>query len=223
MTDAVAAPAPENKAVAQVLTAAWLAVGAGIAAQLIVVAVRASLDNAPGQAGFLADMAQSVSWSLIVCAALAIGTLATKARMHLSGLIGLLAGPLAWASAKGVQKGVQALLGVPQDQLTPLFWAICAVKGVEYAALGAGLSMIVKRPEAKLTDYLSLGAIVGLAAAGIVVALNHANASAAGTPLPLARIAALAVNEISFATLCAGVIYLAQHLTGALNALRSNA
>jgi hypothetical protein len=210
-----------NLALKRILTAAWLAVIAGVLVQMIVVGVRAWAGGVIEQIGFAAEMAQAVSWSVLVCAAIAVGTLASKSRQYFAGLIGLFAGPLAWAAAKGVQKGVQALAGAPQDQLTPLFWSVCAWKGVEYAVLGFGLAAIVGRPEARLGSYMTLGALLGLLSACIVIALNLANASLAGASVPGPKIATLFANELFFATACSVVIYAAQALTRNLAMLKS--
>jgi hypothetical protein len=224
MTDATlpsAAATAANLAMKRILTAAWLAVIAGVLAQMVVIGVRAWAGGAIQAGGFAAEMAQGVSWSVLVCAAIAMGTLASKAREHMAGLIGLFAGPLAWAAAKGVQKGVQALAGAPQDQLTPLFWTVCAWKGIEYAMLGFGLATIVRRGGAKLGSYITLGLLIGLLSACIVIALNLGNAHLAGAAVPGPRIASLFANEVFFATACSIVIYTAQVLTRSLSALKS--
>lgn len=227
MTDATAAAAPTPDAIAaqramkRIVTAAWLAAIAGIAAQLAVIGVRLWAGGTINQAGFLAEMAQGVTWSFLVCAAIAVGTLAAKSRGLFAGIIGLLAGPLAWASAKGVQKGVQAAAGVPEDQFTPLFWMVCGVKGIEYAVLGAALTTIVGRDDAKLPSYLTLGLLLGLAGAGAIVALNLGNAAMAGTEMPAPRIASLAANEVFFATACCLVIYAAQMFTRHASVLKA--
>lgn len=210
-----------NAGMQRVITAAWLAVIAGVGAQLVVIGVRAWAGGAIQAAGFYAEMAQAVSWSVLVCAAIAIGALASKARVHIAGLLGFLAGPLAWAAAKGVQKGVQALAGAPQDQLTPIFWTVCLWKGFEYALLGAGLAMIVQRRSAPLSSYLTFGALVGALGAAIVIALNIANAMLTGGDVPLAKIASLGANELCFTTACAVVIYTAQALTRHLSVLKA--
>jgi hypothetical protein len=194
---------------------------AGVLVQMIVVGVRAWAGGVIEQIGFAAEMAQAVSWSVLVCAAIAVGTLASKSRQYFAGLIGLFAGPLAWAAAKGVQKGVQALAGAPQDQLTPLFWSVCAWKGIEYAVLGFGLAAIVGRPEARLGSYITLGALLGLLSACIVIALNLGNATLAGASVPGPRIASLFANELFFATACSVVIYAAQALTRNLAMLKT--
>jgi hypothetical protein len=223
MVDAAASPseaAASQAAMKRILTAAWLAVIAGVLAQMVVIGVRAWAGGSVD--GFIPEMAQGVTWSFLVCAAIAVGTLAAKAKEHFAGLLGLIAGPTAWAAAKGVQKGVQALAGAPQDQLTPLFWMVCGVKGVEYALLGVALAGMVKRGEQKLSEYLTLGALIGGVAACVVIALNIGNAELAGASVPLPKIASLLANEIFFICGCCTVIYTAQALTRHVGALRAS-
>lgn len=205
----------------RILTAAWLAVIAGVTVQLLVIAVRAWFGGAIQTIGFAAEMAQGVSWSIMVCAAIAVGTLASKSRAALAGWIGLFAGPIAWATAKGVQKGVQALTGVPQDQMTPLFWSICVWKGLEYALLGFGLAILVAGATRRASAYLTFGLLVGLLSACIVIALNLGNAELTGAALPAPRTASVLTNEVFFAAACSLVIYTAQVLTRSLGMLKT--
>lgn len=205
----------------RILTAAWLAVIAGVLAQMLVIAVRAWFGGAVEAAGFAAEMAQGVSWSVLVCAAIALGTLASKSRDAIAGVIGFFAGPLAWAAAKGVQKGVQALAGVPQDQLTPLFWSVCVWKGLEYALLGYGLATLVSGATRRASAYAAFGLMVGLLSACVVIALNLTSASLTGGAVPAPKIASLFANEIFFATACSIVIYAAQVLTRSIGLLKA--
>ncbi len=221
----VAAPtadaASARLAMQRILTAAWLAVIAGVAVQLLVIAIRTWFGAAIQATGFAAEMAQGVSWSVLVCAAIAVGTLASKSRDVLAGWIGLFAGPLAWATAKGVQKGVQVLAGVPQDQLTPLFWSVCAWKGLEYALLGYGLASLVANAGRRPSQYIAFGFLVGLLSASVVIALNIASTNLTGAPFPLPKMASLFANELFFATACSFVIYLAQVLTRSIGLLKT--
>lgn len=224
MTAKTSAPAETEAArlaMKRILTAAWLAVIAGVLAQMVVIAVRAWFGGAVQAAGFAAEMAQAVSWSVLVCAAIAIGTLASKARASMAGWIGLFAGPLAWAAAKGVQKGVQALAGVPQDQLTPLFWSVCAWKGLEYALLGYGLATLVSASPRRVSSYVTLGVLVGLLSACVVIALNLSNAALTAAAVPAPKIASLFANEVFFAAACSVVIYTAQVLTRSIGLLKT--
>ncbi len=91
------------------LTIAWMAAIAGLVVQMLVIAVRAWAGVATAPAAALAEMAQGVAWSSIVCVAVAVGALSSKVHPPAAGVIGLIAAPVAWATAKGVQKGVQAL------------------------------------------------------------------------------------------------------------------
>ncbi len=206
----------------RILTAAWLAVIAGVLVQLLVIAARAWFSGVVEAIGFAAEMAQGVSWSVLVCAAIAVGTLASKSRESIAGLIGFFAGPLAWAAAKGVQKGVQALAGVPQDQMTPLFWSVCGWKGLEYALLGYGLATLVSGATRKVSVYATFGLMVGLLSACIVIALNMANASLTGGAVPAPKVASLFANEVFFATACSIVIYTAQVLTRSIGMLKTS-
>lgn len=221
MTDAASETEAARLATKRILTAAWLAAIAGIAAQLVVFGARLLAGGSVAAAGFIAEMAQGVSWSVLVCAAIAVGTLAAKSRALFAGLLGLLAGPLAWAGAKGVQKGVQALAGVPQDQFTPLFWMVCGVKGVEYCLLGLALSRVVGRPSARIGAFLAPALILGLFGACVMMALNLGNAALANTSVPLPRLVSIATNEVFFMCACACVIYFAQALTRQVSVLKA--
>lgn len=225
MTSA-AATSPESEAarlaMKRILTAAWLAVIAGIVVQLIVIAARAWFGGVIQAAGFAAELAQGVSWSIMVCAAIAVGTLASKSRAALAGWIGFFAGPLAWAAAKGVQKGVQALAGVPQDQLTLLFWSVCIWKGVEYALLGYGLANLVATATRRVSEYIAFGFLVGLLSACVVIALNVANTDITGAALPPPKMASLFTNELFFAAACSFVIFTAQSLIRSIGLLKAN-
>jgi hypothetical protein len=225
MTTTTATPSDTEAArlvMKRILTAAWLAVIVGVLAQTLVIAVRAWFGGVVEAAGFAAELAQGVTWSVLVCAAIAVGTLASKSRDLIAGVIGFFAGPLAWAAAKGVQKGVQALAGVPQDQLTPLFWSVCAWKGLEYALLGYGLATLVSGSTRKVSAYAGFGVMVGLLSACVVIALNLTNASLTGGAVPAPKMASLFANEVFFATACSIVIYTAQVLTRSIGLLRTS-
>jgi hypothetical protein len=196
------------------LAVAWMASIAGIAVQVLVIAARGWAGAATTPAAALAEIVQGVAWSSIVCIAIAVGTLASKTRPPVAGAIGFVAAPIAWATAKGVQKGVQALAQLQQDQFTPLFWAICLWKGIEYAVLGVGLALLVSTPSARAGAYLTLGGLLGLLGGCMSVALNIANAILTeGGAVPPPRIVSLVVGEVFFAAACAFVIYMAQGVT----------
>jgi hypothetical protein len=194
-------------AIRRAIQVAWMAILAGIAVQLLVFLGRRFGGGAwPGIAAF-AEMAQSVSWGVIVCVGLAIGTAAMRSRQLVMGLLGLISGPLGWGAAKGVQRSVQMVMGVAVDPIPPFFWQLCAVKGVEYAILGGMLAVFSARPHVTWKPFALLGAGLGIASAIAVTGINAANA-----PLPPPKLFGLAAGEFFFPVACALVIYLALRL-----------
>lgn len=213
--------AASRLAVKRILAVAWMAVIAGVVVQLAVILIRAWAGATITLPASLTDVAQGVSWSALVCVAIAIGTLASKARPHVAGFAGLIAAPLAWAAAKGVQKGVQALAHLPQDQFTPLFWTICLWKGIEYAILGAGITLLIEQPSSKVSSYLTFGGLLGMLGGSVSVALTIANAIlTSAAAIPTHRVAGLMAGEVFFASACCFVIYMAQEITRHISVLK---
>lgn len=201
-----------RRALARALRVAWLAVFAGIGVQVLVLLARLYAGGGFVPAQFMASIAQGISWSVLVCGAVAIGTVAARARTTLTGLIGLVAGPIAWGLAKGVQKGVQSLLAVQEDQLTAFFMKVSLIKGLEYAVLGAALGYMVGRKWANVWAHVALGLVVGCAFAATIVPMSIANGAGAGKPLALPVVASMTTNEIVFPIGCALVIYAVQRM-----------
>lgn len=208
---AEAASAPPEM-VRTAVQAAWLAIAAGLSVQVAVVASRALLDRAWPGAALLADLGQAVTWSTFVCAAIAIGTVASHSRAALTGLLGLVSAPLAWAAAKAVQKGLQGLVGAPVDQTDGFFYLICALKGLEYGALGFALGRMVGQPWATLLAHLLLALAVGLISAVLFVGLQHSRGVRLGKVPPASKLVGLGVNEILFPLGCSLVIFFGQRL-----------
>jgi len=181
--------------------ASWMAIALGITVQLLVWIGRVS---AGGQGiGFAAQLAQGLTWSLLVCAGIAVGTAAARSRELLTGLLGLLAAPVAWGVAKGAQRTVQELVGAEPAAFDALFWYVCMAKGVEYAILGAALAhMIVRQPD-RAGRFVMLGGCVGAVTAIVMVLLNLQFAKSFGPP----QAVALAINEIVFPIGCSLVIF----------------
>lgn len=201
-----------KRAINRALRVAWLAVFAGIAVQVLVLVARMAAGGAFPGAQFFATLAQGVSWSVLVCGAVAIGTVAARARSAITGLIGLIAGPISWGLAKGVQKGVQSLLSVKEDQITSFFFQISAIKGLEYAVLGAALGFMVGKKWANVWAHVALGMTIGAGFAAIIVPMSIAKAASGGSPLPGPAVASMTVNEFVFPIGCALVIYAVQRM-----------
>lgn len=186
-----------------ILRAAWLAVLLGVAVEVLVVGARFLLHGNTPSAAFLAELSQQTTWAFIVCVGVVIGTTLSRARTLISGLLGLVSGPLGWGLAKAVQRIVQSWLGVSPDQIGLFFYLLCAVKGAEYLILGAVLGHLSERAVHDWKQYAGLGACVGLVTAAVVIALNYG----LGMPMTPAKMAGLVVSEFTFPIGCSLVIF----------------
>ena len=188
-----------------VLRAAWLAIGLGILLEVLVLMLAAFTGTA-GESGrpALADLAQKVSWSFLVCIGLAFGAAIKKVREIAMGGIGLFAAPAAFAAAKAIHKGLGQALGVvaPGSPLSiPLLIAV--LKGIEYAVLGAALGRLTNRGRG-LGSHAGAGLAVGLTF-GLV--LTWATGHLSATPSSPIGLAGNGINEVLFPVGCALVIY----------------
>ncbi|MBS7544804.1 hypothetical protein [Ancylobacter oerskovii] len=197
------------EAVRRAVTVAWMAVLLGLAVQLLMIALNLGLGAGWPGVALLGDVAQGVSWAILVCIGLAVGTVASRDRALVMGLLGLVSGPVAWGLAKGAQRTVQAAMDLAPAGVDLFFLAVCAAKGVEYAVLGALLGHLSQHEVTRIRSYLVLGTLVGIAAAATLTGLNLWRAAQAGTALPAARLIGLAVNEFVFPIGCALVICMA--------------
>src|SRR5918995_4212069 len=69
---------------------AWLAILLGFAMEALLLLFTAGFEILPGLGPMVAELIGKVSWSAIVCAGLALGTAASKARAPFMGLLGFL-------------------------------------------------------------------------------------------------------------------------------------
>jgi hypothetical protein len=187
-----------------ILKAAWLAVALGIAIEGLIVATSGLFGGAAGARPVTADLAQKVSWSVLVCVALAVARTASRAHVAVMGAVGLLAAPAAFAVARGLHKGAAQALGLVAAQAAAPSPALLAIlKGLEYAALGLAIAWIAKQSWGGLGAHAAAGAAAGIAF-GVPVLILTAQAAPA---LPAAALAARAANELIFPLGCALVLY----------------
>jgi hypothetical protein len=191
-----------------VLRVAWLSIVLGLALEVLLVILRIGTGTAGAPQVFIADLAQKVSWSFIVCVGLALGTAAGKARSSVMGLLGAISGPLGFTVARSVHKSVQQALSVAGPAVAGAApFLIGGLKGLQYAALGAVLGWISRRPDSRIGTYLGAGAAVGVVF-GSLLLMAHARAATA--PIPAVDMAARGINEVIFPIGCALVLYAAQ-------------
>jgi len=183
----------------------WLAVLLGLVMEVILVALAAGFGTLKGANPILADLVQKVSWSVVVCVGLAVGTTAKKARGPRMGLAGLLAAPLAFMVARSLHKGaMQALEVAVAAGPGPSLLLIGLLKGLQYGSFGLTLDWVEKKPWGGLAAHLATGLAVGIVFGGAMLALSIQ--AAPQTP-PLPALVSRAANEFLFPVGCAFVIY----------------
>ena len=192
------------------LHVAWLAVVLGVTMEIILVTLAAGFGTLRGTKPIAADLLQKVSWSVIVCVGLALGTLTRRARGTAMGLSGLLAAPVAFLAATSVHKGAVHALDLAPSAGTGVSLALIAlIKGFQYGTLGLALDHIARKPWGGLKAYLSTGLAVGIVFGSVIIALVI-NAAPQRPPLP--ALASRAANEYLFPIGCAFVIYVSKVL-----------
>ncbi|HEY9218221.1 MAG TPA: hypothetical protein VIO94_09235 [Phenylobacterium sp.] len=206
--EAPPAPAPHtsppHKALGRILAVVWMAIGLGVAVQLVVLVSKTGAGAPWPGLKWLPDLLNGVTWAVFVCAGVVLGTLASRARSAAMGLLGLISAPIGFSLAKGLQRGMQSMMEAPVDKITPALYGLAGVKAVEYACLGVVLGWLLSRPWAKPMHYALAGAVAGLTFGSVNVWIL-ATVAKAKTPALVGG----AVNEILFPIGCAMVIYLA--------------
>ena len=189
------------------LRVAWLAVLLGLTMEAILVGLAAGFGTLRGANPILADAVQKVSWSVLVCVGLALGTLAKKARGSAMGLSGLLGAPLAFLVASSLHKGAEHALGLAGTAGSLSLVLIAFIKGLQYGSLGLLLDWVAQKHWGRLSAYLTTGLVVGIVFGGAIVVLT---VNAAPQMPPLSKLVSRAANEFLFPVGCAFVIYISK-------------
>ncbi len=199
----MAPAARDTKLFRTIFTTAWMAIVLGLVVQLSVFAAKVGAGAKVPELQLVVDVASGIAWSVVVCGGVAIGTVASKSAPAMMGALGLVCAPLAFAAAKGTQRGVAWMLGQPMEQIGQLAYQIGGAKTLEYAALGFVLGTVIRTPRSTLPMHALIGAGFGVLFAGVIMWLNQAS----GAPMPTPKIAAIAANELLFPMGCSLVIY----------------
>lgn len=208
--DALAPPEePAAKLGPTLLRVAWLAIALGIAAEGLLLLLGTGFGEALGLKSAAADLVRNVSWSIFVCAGLAVGTAVVKARAPLMGLLGLLSGPLAFEASRVIHRGALEALAVSGgggDDVSPVL--IAAIKGLEYGCLGIGVGWVSQRRWGGAMAHVAVGLLVGVVFGGTELVL-----ASASVPAPSAsELFVEGVNEVLFPVGCALVLFSATAL-----------
>ncbi len=188
---------------------AIMAVGLGFVMQALILSARLLAGGGLPQVGAVADLAQSVTWSVFVCSGVAVGIAVGKARHVLAGLIAVLFTPVSIAVAKASQKAMLAVAGaLEKPDILPLV-TLGTIRALEYGVLAWALAVLAEKQVTRASTYLGVGVAVGAVFGSALVYLS-VQAAGSAAPLALPQIAGIAVNEIGSPIGCALLIFLGQ-------------
>ena len=191
------------------LRVAWLAILLGMAMEGALLLLSAGFGNLLGQGSIVADLARNVSWSLLVCVGLSVGTAVRNARVPVMGFLGFLAASAAFEVSRALHNGaIQALaiFASAGDDLSPFLLAL--IKGLEYGCLGLALGWVSQRPWGGAAAHMAVGFIVGSIFGGSVIALL----AASGPEVSATTLVPRGVTEVLFPVGCSLVLFSAEAL-----------
>jgi hypothetical protein len=179
----------------RMLHVAWLGALLGLGIELLLLAIQAWQGQFPETVKIGADTLQKMTWSSLVCAAIAAGQSAARMKAAALGAAGLLGAPVAFLAARSAHKAtLEALGGTIGAAVSP--WLLAGLKGVEYALLGIAIAWLMRREE-QWKAYAVAGALIGIAFYIVFLVLLPG----AGDPLQRA------IVEIVQPTGCALAVY----------------
>jgi hypothetical protein len=199
-----------HQALRRIAFVALAAIGLGFLIQGAIIVARLVAGGAFPGVAVLAELAGSVSWSVLVCTGVAIGVSLGKARAALAGLFGLVFAPLGLAAAKAAQKIVAAALDVTTAEAVLSVEVIGLVRALEYGLLAFILALLSERKIARLAPYLLTGIAIGLVFGGGLSLLTVLAESLNGAGRNFVSIAGTTIREVTFPIGCAVLIYIGQ-------------
>ena len=187
----------------------WLAILLGFAMEILILLFAAGFAALPGPASVIADLVGKVTWSTLVCAGLAIGTVVSRIRAPVMGLLGFFTAALAFNVSRALQQGVaktveEVAAGVSGGNET--LFVLALIKAVEYGCLGVAIGWVGGRPWGGALTHAAVGLVVGVFFGGAIVSLTYWTAP---EPLATPDLISRAVNEILFPVGCSLVLFAA--------------
>jgi hypothetical protein len=147
-------------AIRRLLHVAWVGALLGLGIEVLLLAIQAWQNQFPDPVKIGADTVQKMTWSSLVCAAIAAGQSAARMKAAVLGAAGLLGAPVAFLAARSAHKAMlEALGGTAGAAVSP--WLLAGLKGVEYALLGLAVAWLMQR-EAHWKAYALVGAAIGV-------------------------------------------------------------
>lgn len=186
--------------------AAWMSIALGLAIELALIVAAATFGKSADLRPFIADLAGKISWSVLVCVGISVGTVAAAARGPVMGLLGLFSAPAAFALAKAAHKSAAQALDISIAATTsgPTAGQMIVLRAVEYATLGLAVGYISQKPWGRLPAYAALGLATGVTAATLVLFITLRTAAAPPSALALVS---KGINEVLFPFGCSMVLY----------------
>jgi hypothetical protein len=197
---------PASSFGATLLRVAWLAIILGLMIEVLLLLLGGALGKALGLGPIVADLVRNVTWSVFVCAGLAVGTAVVKARVPLMGLLGLLSAPLAFEASRVMHKGTLEALAASGEIASggaPIL-LVAVVKGLEYGCLGLAIGWVGGRPWGGAAAHVAVGLAIGLTFGSTILGIALVSAP---EPLATADLVSRGVNEILFPVGCSLVLY----------------
>ena len=146
---------------------------------------------------------------MLSCDGVALGRVASKRRLSVAGVTGLLAAPLALTAANILQKGIAEALGATGVAGSPTPVWLLLLKAAEYVFLGAALGWIGRRAWAGASAHAVVGLVAGVIFGAAILVLTM---QAAPKPLPAGGLVTKGVNELLFPVGCAMVVFISEVL-----------
>lgn len=170
-----------------------------LALEGLALTARALGPGAPGWVQVAAESIQKLSWSVMVCAALAAAQNVKQRLTASMGLVGFCVAPLAVVVARALHKGTLQALG--QDPGTPAASVLvpAGIKAVEYLLFGLWAARLSGERVAPLKHFLGAGLAIGLVGAGALALWKLPDTS---------TLVVDTINELFFPVGCAFVLHL---------------
>lgn len=196
---------------ATVVRVAWLAVLLGLGMEILLVIVIAGFGFFPGVKEIVADFVRQVTWSVFVCVGLAFGTVASRMRAQLMGLLGLLSAPLAFNAARVMHQGASKALEIagPSADTFSVILPLSVLKGIEYAVLGVAIGWVGRRQWGGAKAHIGAGLVIGILFGVPITGLTYLGATSTPSTVDLIS---RGVNELFFPVGCSLVLYSAEVL-----------
>lgn len=193
------------------LKVAWLSILLGLGMEILLLAAAGGFGAIPAVKLVIANLAQKITWSFFVCAGLAFGAAAAKARVPAMGFAGLVSAPIAFILAKGLHKGaLEALSVAGVSSSHPSAFLLATIKAVEYGCLGVLIGWVGKQAWGGVRAHASAGLFLGIIFGGMILYLT---VQGAPNPPAMAALVSKGINEILFPVGCSMVLFSAQHLS----------